>query len=208
MPFVLLITGGIAGGKSTVAECFAKLGADVIDVDIISRQITAKDGVAIEPIKQTFGEIYIYEGELNRAKMRELIFNDCCAKKKLEEILHPIIKKEKMLAIKNSKSELVVVQVPLFIETGANRQNINQVLTVETSPETQINRLKKNRGFTQNIAEKIINSQAHSFQRIAQADVVINNITTLSDLQISAAYYFRRIFAESCLSPIYNIHKK
>ena len=173
------LTGGIGSGKSTVANMFSALGALVIDADAISRSLTAPHGAAIEAIKLQFGEAMINaDGSLNRDRMRELVFTDISAKKRLEATLHPLIKLEMQRqdqVAMTSGTKLIVYDIPLLVESQNWRAILDQILVIDCLESTQINRVMQRNTFKQVDVEKIIASQASRKMRNSAADILIFN---------------------------------
>ena len=173
------LTGGIGSGKSTVANMFSALGALVIDADAISRSLTAPHGAAIEAIKLQFGEAMIKaDGSLNRDRMRELVFTDISAKKRLEATLHPLIKLEMQRqdqVAMTSGTKLIVYDIPLLVESQNWRAILDQILVIDCFESTQINRVMQRNTFKQVDVEKIIASQASRKMRNSAADILIFN---------------------------------
>ena len=178
-PKRLGLTGGIGSGKSTVAGMFAALGAVVIDADAISRSLTAPRGAAIEAIKQQFGITMINaDGSLNRDRMRDLAFTDSNAKKRLESIIHPLIKLEMQRqdqSALNSMVALIVYDIPLLVESQNWRPILDQILVIDCLEQTQINRVMRRNTLKQEDIEKIIASQASRKMRNSTADILIFN---------------------------------
>lgn len=187
MAYRIGLTGGIGSGKSTVANLLADLGAYVIDADKISRNVTSIGGTAIEPIQNHFGAVFILaDGSLNRDLMRELVFNDALARDALQDIIHPLIQQEMQsqlgrVALTNTR--LVVYDIPLLTESSHWRQELDSILVVDCSHETQINRVMARNAFTSDTVEKIIASQAKRTERLKVADFIIfNDHITLDQL--------------------------
>lgn len=178
-PTRLGLTGGIGSGKSTVAGMFAALGAVIIDADAISRSLTASHGAAIATIKQQFGEAMIgADGSLNRSCMRDLVFTDSEAKKRLESIIHPLIKLEMQRQEQSALAtgaKLVVYDIPLLVESQNWRATLNQVLVIDCLEQTQINRVMLRNTIKHQDVEKIIASQASRKMRNSAADILIFN---------------------------------
>jgi dephospho-CoA kinase len=178
-PKRLGLTGGIGSGKSTVAGMFAALGAVVVDADAISRSLTAPRGAAIEAIKQQFGITMINaDGSLNRDRMRDLAFTDSNAKKRLESIIHPLIKLEMQRqdqSALNSMVALIVYDIPLLVESQNWRPILDQILVIDCLEQTQINRVMRRNTLKQEDIEKIIASQASRKMRNSTADILIFN---------------------------------
>ncbi len=175
------LTGGIGSGKSTVAAMLADCGAAVIDSDAISRQVTAPGGAAMDRIAEQFGARFITpEGGLNRDVMRELVFADAGAKKQLEAIVHPLVGEETARQAAQAASACIVFDVPLLVESGRWRQRVDQVLVVDCSEATQINRVMARNGWTREAVEQVMAGQASRSQRLAAADVCIYNDASMS----------------------------
>ena len=176
------LTGGIASGKTTVSDCFKKLGTQVIDADIISHEVTEPSGSAFEEILSEFGsEILDENGLINRKKMRAIIFNDPSQKKILENIIHPKVRDEMFQRINKSDDHYLIVSVPLLVETGMH-QIMDRNLLVDCSEDTQIERLMHRDKITLNEAKAILKNQASRSDRKKIADDLIvneNNVTLI-----------------------------
>ena len=169
------LTGGIASGKTTVSDCFKKLGTKVIDADVISHEVTEPSGSAFEEILSEFGsEILDEKGLINRKKMRAIIFDDQSQKKILEEIIHPKVRDEMFKRINKSDDHYLIVSVPLLVETGMNRI-MDRTLLVDCSEDTQIKRLMHRDKITLNEARAILKNQASRSDREKIADDLIVN---------------------------------
>ncbi|WP_303228723.1 dephospho-CoA kinase [Comamonas kerstersii] len=173
------LTGGIGSGKSTVAQILASAGAAIMDADAIARSITAPHGAAIAPIAEAFGPQAIgADGALDRAYMRQLVFQDATARQRLEAITHPLIAQlteQQALQAQQRGACLLVFDVPLLVESGRWRQQLDAVLVVDCEPETQIQRVMARNGLERTAVEKILAAQARRQQRMAAADYVIYN---------------------------------
>ena len=176
------LTGGVASGKTTVSDCFKKLGTQVIDADIISHEVTEPSGSAFEEILSEFGsEILDEKGLINRKKMRAIIFNDPSQKKILEKIIHPKVRDEMFQRINKSDDHYLIVSVPLLVETGMH-QIMDRNLLVDCSEDTQIERLMHRDKITLNEAKAILKNQASRSDRKKIADDLIvneNNVTLI-----------------------------
>ena len=176
------LTGGIASGKTTVSDCFKKLGTQVIDADIISHEVSGPSGSAFEEILSEFGsEILDEKGLINRKKMRAIIFNDPSQKKILEKIIHPKVRDEMFQRINKSDDHYLIVSVPLLVETGMH-QIMDRNLLVDCSEDTQIERLMHRDKITLNEAKAILKNQASRSDRKKIADDLIvneNNVTLI-----------------------------
>lgn len=181
------LTGGIGSGKSTVAKLFVNLGAVVIDADAASRNLTVLQGKAIVAIKLEFGDAMISEdGSLDRQRMRDLVFNDQGTKKRLESIIHPLIKLEMQRLDKSaidSGATLIVYDIPLLVESNNWRPILDHVLVIDCLEQTQISRVIARNAFKKEEVEKIIASQATRKNRKRAADILIfNDSITLEQL--------------------------
>ena len=177
--FRLGLTGGIGSGKSTVANLLAARGAAVVDADAIARAVTAPHGSAMPAIAKTFGNDFVdADGALNRDRMRALAFSDPDAKKRLEAIVHPLVSQETQRqteAAIQSGHRCVVFDVPLLVESGRWRQQVDRVLVVDCTRETQIARVMARNGMAREMVERIIDAQLPSGVHLAAADWVIRN---------------------------------
>ncbi|QWD65049.1 dephospho-CoA kinase [Polynucleobacter sp. MWH-UH2A] len=185
MPLIGL-TGGIGSGKTAVSDQLGKLGAGIIDTDVIAHQITAANGLATNSIREHFGPDYIdANGALDRAKMRTLVFNKPEAKKALEEITHPLIRQETIeqafRQAKNGAPYLVFV-VPLLLESGTWLDMIDRLVVVDCPVEIQISRVMQRNNLPRAEVEKILQAQASREERLAHADFVIKNQGSLDQL--------------------------
>ncbi len=173
------LTGGIGSGKSTVARVLADCGAAVIDADAISRLLTAPGGLAVSAIAQRFGDHFITaEGAMNRDLMRQLAFDDPVSRQRLESIIHPLVRDEvtaQMECAIVAGRKCLVFDVPLLVESGRWRQQVDRVLVIDCSEATQIERVTTRNNFSREAVQKIIAGQATRDQRLAAADICIYN---------------------------------
>ena len=171
------LTGGIGSGKSTAGRVLAELGAVVIDTDLIARQLTLPGGAAIELIAGEFGaELIAADGALDRTRMRDLVFADTSAKRRLEAILHPLIGVEtERQAHAASGTPALVFDVPLLVESGRWRSLVDKVLVVDCREATQVERVVQRSGWAPAAVQAVIAQQASRHQRRASADAVIFN---------------------------------
>jgi dephospho-CoA kinase len=179
--FKLGLTGGIGSGKTKVANFLAGWGASVIDTDLIAHSLTASGGQAIDPIQLAFGaEVIEPSGALNRARMRDLVFADPALRVKLEAILHPLIAEAVRLEAERAQGLYIVFVVPLLVESGRWRQQIDRLCVVDCDQATQIERVQSRSGIALTTIQKILAAQASREQRLAVADDVIDNSKTVS----------------------------
>ena len=173
--FKIGLTGGIASGKTTVANLFSDLGIKIIDADEIAHSITSKQGSAYNKIVKHFGEDVIgNDKELDRKKLRTMIFNNSELKRDLEQIIHPEVYAIINQKINASQEPYQIIVIPLLIETGY--QNfVDRVLIVDCSMETQLARLINRDNETMKNARKIIANQIERNERLKFADDIIEN---------------------------------
>ena len=184
--FKIGLTGGIASGKTTVCDLFKELSVEIIDADIISHELSKRDGDAFQEILDAFGDDIIGDdGELDRKKLRSIVFNNNTKKKILEEIIHPKVLLSINEKIEASLSNYLIISVPLIIETGMNEM-MDRVLLIDCSAETQIQRLIKRDQTTREEAIIIIENQASiETKRELSDDIIINNnATSIEELRI------------------------
>jgi dephospho-CoA kinase len=175
-PYTVGLTGGIGSGKSTVAELFAKLGVHVIDTDEIAHEMTRPAGKAIAPIRAAFGtEMIAPDGSLDRVRMRRLVFRDVQARKRLEAILHPLIKADSDHRVGGAASPYAILVIPLLVESGVDRSRTARVLVVDCPETAQIERAMRRSSLPEAEIRAILGSQATREQRLAAADDVIDN---------------------------------
>lgn len=182
------LTGGIGSGKSTVLQMLAQLGAAVIDADAISRATTASGGAAIAAITQRFGSEFITpEGALDRARMRERAYADPQARRQLEDIIHPLVGAESARLVQAALAAgvpCIVFDIPLLVESARWRSQVDKVLVVDCSAETQVERVVVRSGLEPDAVRSIMAAQATREQRLAAADIVIcNEQLTLDQLR-------------------------
>jgi dephospho-CoA kinase len=170
------LTGGIGSGKSTVSAALAALGAVIVDTDAIARQLTLPGGAAIAAIAEQFGPGFIdASGALDRGRMRELAFGDPDARRRLEAILHPLIGRETEAQAAAAAGHTIVFDVPLLVESGRWRAEVDKVLVVDCTVETQIARVMARSGWARAAVEAVVAQQATRASRRAAADAVLYN---------------------------------
>ena len=173
------LTGGIGSGKSTVLAMLQQRGAAVIDADAISRATTAPGGAAIAPIAQQFGPGFITgDGALDRTRMRELAYARPESRRDLEQIIHPLVGEEiarQVDAALAAGARCIVFDIPLLVESGRWRAQLDRVLVVDCEPETQVARVAARSALAGDAVRAIIAAQAPRSLRLAAADLVICN---------------------------------
>jgi dephospho-CoA kinase len=188
MRFQLGLTGGIGSGKSTVAGMLAERGAAIIDADAISRATTAVGGAAMDAVRAQFGpEFVAADGSLDRARMRDLVFQDPTARQRLEAIVHPLVAAEterQAQVAQDQGKRWLVFDVPLLAESARWRDRVDKVLVVDCSPETQVHRVVARNGLGPDEVRRIIAAQTSREKRLAIADwVIVNEGLSLAELR-------------------------
>lgn len=179
MPSRIGLTGGIGSGKSTVLQMLRERGAAAIDADAISRATTAAGGAAIPHIAQRFGAGFVdASGALDRARMRERAYAHPEARRELEQIIHPLVGEEiarQVDAATSAGARCIVFDIPLLVESGRWRAQLDRVLVVDCEPETQVARVVARSALAPDEVRAIIAAQAPRALRLAAADIVICN---------------------------------
>jgi dephospho-CoA kinase len=182
--YVIGLTGGIGAGKSAAAGMFEALGATIVDTDVIAHELTRTGGSAVDAIRGQFGPEYIAaDGGLDRARMRRLVFQDPGAKKRLEAILHPLIRAESRARVAAAGQPYVVVVVPLLLETGSYRDLTDRVLVVDSTEAQQVERAARRSALTEDDVRAIMAAQLPREERLARADDVLVNDGGMDDLR-------------------------
>lgn len=171
---VIGLTGGIGSGKSTVADIFQQLGAPVIDTDVIARQLVEPGQPAFQEIVSLFDSILMADGQIDRSKLREIIFNDPDKRIELEKILHPRIQDTVKQMLSTISNDYVIIVIPLLTE-NVKWPFIDRVLVVDCDPQLQLERAMKRDATTAKQISKIMQTQASREQRLAIADDIIIN---------------------------------
>lgn len=182
------LTGGIGSGKSTVAAMLARLGATVVDADAIARSLTLTGGAAVPAIAREFGPTFVTaDGAMDRDAMRELAFSDPAARRRLEAIVHPLIGQETARRAADAQAagaRCVLFDVPLLVESGRWRSQVDAVMVVDCSAQTQIERVMARSGWSREAVQKVMAQQASRAARLAAADVSLcNEALTLEALE-------------------------
>lgn len=205
MNLVIGLTGGIGSGKSTVADLFAECGVSVVDTDIIAHELTAHQGAAMPAIEAAFGTSVIgADGSLDRTAMRRLAFSDPHAKKILEAILHPMIRSESSMRCRRpgqTHTPYTLLVVPLLIESGSYRDQVNRVLVVDCYEEIQIARVMARSGLSSTEVRDIMATQLSRTKRLAAADDIVTNNNGLEELPSQIGVLHQRYLALAKQAP-------
>ena len=182
MPYIVALSGGIASGKSTIANLFAQLGVPIIDADVIARQVVEIGTDAYKVIVKHFSqEILLPNNEIDRSQLRDIIFNNDHERLWLNNVLHPIIQEQTQIQIAQQTAAYVIWVVPLLVEN--NLHNLaDRVLMVDTPEQLQLERLIQRDNIDESLAKKMISSQISSQKRLTYADDIIVNNGDLTSL--------------------------
>lgn len=176
------LTGGIASGKSTVADELARRGAVIIDADELAREVVEPGTPGLAAIVRRFGEGVQRDGRLDRAALAAIVFADPQARRDLEQIIHPEVRRraaEREAALPDTA--VIVHVIPLLVETG-QQSDFDLCVVVDVDPQTQLARLMARGPMSREEAESRIAAQATREQRLAAADIVIHNVGAITDL--------------------------
>ena len=173
--YLVGLTGGIASGKSYVAGLLGELGASTVDADQVAREVVVPGSTGLVQVVGAFGfEILLPSGELDRAKLGQIVFSDPEKRIELEKILHPLIKARTTQLISQQPSDIVVYAVPLLVEANVDYP-FDTIITVEAGVENQVSRLMKSRQMSEPEARARIVAQTTSAERVTRANFVIDS---------------------------------
>lgn len=194
------LTGNIASGKSSVARVWQRLGARVIDADVLARRAVEPGSPALAAIVAEWGpDVLTPEGALDRAALRDIVFRDPSAKARLEAIVHPEVRRlrdAEYRAAEQRGEALVVADIPLLFEVGLEDE-FDVIVLVDAPEAVRRERLVRDRGLDADEAQRMIQAQMPSHAKRARADVVIENTGTLAELEARAAEVWRELEARS-----------
>jgi dephospho-CoA kinase len=173
--FRIGLTGGIASGKSAVADVFTELGAAVVDTDAVARDVVAPGESGLEAVAAEFGsDVLLPNGELDRRALRSIVFSDPQRREVLESILHPLIRARTLQVIASLEAPYVIVVVPLLLETGF-AELVERILVVDCPEAQQLERLRQRDDVGESEARAMLAAQTDRQTRLARADDVIDN---------------------------------
>jgi dephospho-CoA kinase len=176
--YLVGLTGGIASGKSYVASVLAQFGASTVDADQVARDVVVPGSPGLVQVVGAFGyEILLPSGDLDRAKLGNIVFTDPKKRLELESILHPLIRARTTQLISEQVSDIVVYAVPLLVEANVDYP-FDAIITVEAGVENQVSRLMASRSMPESEARKRIDAQTSRAEREARADFVIDSSGT------------------------------
>ncbi len=196
-PPVVVLTGGIASGKSAASDHFARLGVPVIDTDVLAREVVAPGTSGLAAVVGAFGtDILGADGKLDRKRLGRRIFSDAAARQQLEALLHPRIEaaaRDSIRQLENPAYCLLVV--PLLVETGLFA-DADRVVVVDLPEEDQLERLRRRDDMDEDTARRMLAAQASRRQRLARADEVIDNRGSIEALRSRVERLHEQLMAE------------
>lgn len=193
---IIGLTGGIASGKSTVSKIFRELGAKIVDADIKAKEISEREDI-VKEIGNIFGkEVINSERKIDRLKIKEIVFNNKEKLKKLNDLIHPKVMEEfKKIKENTGKNDIIIFDVPLLFESGMDKM-CDKIILVFTDKDIQIKRMLERDGITEELAEKIINSQMSLEEKLNKSQIHLENNGTLEDLREKSETIYRELKGE------------
>lgn len=181
--FIVGVTGGIGCGKTTLMQCFAALGVQAVDADIVAREVVLPGTPCLNAIQQHFGSAILLEnGELNRAALRQRVFSNSADKAWLEQLLHPAIRQALLQQLAQLTSPYALLVAPLLLENGLNAY-VNRVLVIDLPEPLQLQRAMTRDNAGEQQIKAIMAAQLSRQDRLARADDIINNDASMAALQ-------------------------
>ena len=193
--YLVGLTGGIASGKSYVASLLGELGASTVDADQVAREVVVPGSTGLVQVVGAFGfEILLPSGELDRAKLGEIVFADAEKRIELEKILHPLIKARTTQLISEQPSDIVVYAVPLLVEANVDYP-FDTIITVEAGVENQVSRLMTSSQMSESDARARIGAQTTSSDRAARANFVIDSSCPKEQTRLQVVEVWKQLVA-------------
>jgi dephospho-CoA kinase len=191
--FIVGLTGGIGSGKTTVSDMFVELNIDIVDADIVAREVVGPGSSALTAIREYFGSEYITaQQQLDRHKLRSRIFSNTEDKLWLNNLLHPLIRQEMLAQLAAAQSNYCILVAPLLLENGLNKL-VNKVLVVDVKESCQLERTVARDSSSSTEVKRIIASQMNRKERLSFADDIIDN---------------QESNKEAVRQQVYNLHQK
>lgn len=193
---IIGLTGGIASGKSTVSKILKELGAKIVDADVKAKEVFQREDVT-EEIKNIFGNGVIGKnGELDRGKIKEIVFSNKEKLKKLNQLIHPKVEEElKKIKENANKNDIIIFDIPLLFETGMNKY-CDKIMLVFVNRETQIKRMIERDNISEELAIKIINSQMSLEEKLKKSEIHIENNGTMENLREKIEKIYKNLKGE------------
>lgn len=190
------LTGGIASGKSTVSSIFRSFGVEIADADITAKKISEREDV-LQEIGKIFGkDVLSAEGQIDRVKLKEVVFSDKNKLIQLNNIIHPKVMEEfKKIKENTPKNDIIIFDIPLLFEAGMDKM-CDTVILVYADREMQIERIKARDGVSRELAEKIIDAQMSLEDKKEKSDIHIENNGTQEELKKKVEDIYRKLKGE------------
>lgn len=196
------LTGGIATGKSATTERFSRLGAPVFDADLIAREVVTAGQPALAEIAAIFGaHVLGAAGDLDRARVRDIVFADVGARRQLEAIIHPRVRASLLAQVQACAAAYCILAIPLLVECRADYTWVDRVLTTDAPKEAQLRRLLHRTGIDLSLAQRMLDAQASREERLALANDVIDNTGPIEALDAVVARLHQRYLALAAARP-------
>lgn len=181
--YIVGLTGGIGSGKTTVANMFSRFNIDLVDADLVARQVVEPNSTCLNEIVKHLGsDILLEDKTLNRAQLRELVFNDAELKLWLNNLLHPAIRTEMLRQLNDSTSSYTLLIAPLLFENGLE-QHCNTTIAIDVPEAIQLSRTVQRDNNSESIVKNIIQSQISREKRLSKADIIIDNNQPLTKVE-------------------------
>lgn len=186
------LTGGIGSGKSEAGAIFANLGAIVVDSDVLAREVIERGSTGFDEVVSAFGDQILKNGEIDRAKLASIVFEDKSKRKTLENIMHPKIREKfEDIARNANSSDILINLIPLLVETNGAK-NFDRVIAISAPVDIRKQRLL-NRGMKEHEISKRLDSQVSDTEREKVADFVLINSGTLGELQSEVETLYEKL---------------
>lgn len=200
--FAVALTGGIATGKSAVTQRFASHGVPIFDADVVAREVVAAGQPALREIAAAFGaHLVASDGELDRARMRAIVFADTSARRRLEAIIHPRVRATLLEYARACTATYCLLAIPLLVECYGDYTWVDRVVTTDAPRETQLRRLTQRPGIDAGLAQHMLEAQASREQRLALAHDVIDNTGPIAMLDAVVQRLHLRYLALAAARP-------
>lgn len=206
--FIIGLTGGIGSGKTTVSDIFSNnYGIEVVDADVIAREVVAPGSKALQKIQSYFGnQIVAQDGSLDRSALRAIVFDSPEKKNWLNALLHPLIRETMQLRCQQASSPYVILSIPLLVENKLQFM-ANRILVVDCEEETQIVRASNRDGVGEEQIKSIMRSQASRKERLAIANDVITNEDSARSLEVQIGGLHKKYLEMSQQEKLHELNK-